>query len=167
MSTGHNAGATTGHFLATDADGSDTLTYQLVSTPNQGTVVNNNDGSFSFDPGSDFLDLQTGESRTVSFSYQVVDSSNAGNATSATQTVTITVSNALKVLFVSDSGVGAEMATVLENDGHSVTSVLGDFNGATTPALEADLSALRRGCLGGQRHGWRQQPYKCGPVYQP
>ena len=44
------------------------------------------------------------------------------------------------VLFVSDSGVGGDMATVLEGDGHTVTTVLDDFTNGSNPALLGDLS---------------------------
>jgi hypothetical protein len=47
-------------FAAEDVDSDDdqsTLTYEILSQPTGGTVTNNNDGTFSFDPGQDFDDL--------------------------------------------------------------------------------------------------------------
>src|SRR5690606_7354349 len=44
------------------------------------------------------------------------------------------------ILFVSDSGVGSSIATVLANDGHNVTSVLGAYSGGTVSVLLGDLS---------------------------
>ena len=45
------------------------------------------------------------------------------------------------VLFVSDSGVGSDIGTVLAGDGHTVTSVLDNFSGGVTSALLGDLSS--------------------------
>ena len=45
----------------------------------------NADGSFSFDPGSDFQDLAAGETQDVTFAYTVTDPSGA----SSTETVTV------------------------------------------------------------------------------
>ncbi|WP_066016769.1 VCBS domain-containing protein [Endozoicomonas atrinae] len=81
----------TGNFGSTDADTSDTLSYIIQTTPGEGTVTNNNDGTFSFNPGNDFQDLAEGETRQVSFTYVAVDDSNTANATSEPGTVTITV----------------------------------------------------------------------------
>ncbi len=44
------------------------------------------------------------------------------------------------ILFVSDSGVGADIGAVLEGDGHTVTYVMDDFTGGGNPALLGDLS---------------------------
>ena len=63
-----------------DPDG-DNLVYNQTSNPANGTVVWNNDGSFTYTPTADF-------SGTDSFTYEVVD---ADGATS-TATVTITIS---------------------------------------------------------------------------
>ncbi|WP_271271805.1 VCBS domain-containing protein [Aliamphritea hakodatensis] len=63
-----------GTLSATDAD-NDSLSYTLVEggQPSEGSVTINTDGSYSFDPGSDFQDLGAGQTREVSFSYQVSD----------------------------------------------------------------------------------------------
>ena len=45
-------------------------------------MVNNNDGTFTFDPGTDFQDLALGETRDVTFTYTATDDSGAGNDTS-------------------------------------------------------------------------------------
>jgi VCBS repeat-containing protein len=79
------------NFSGTDADSSDSLSFAIIGSPSEGSVVNNNDGSFSFDPGSDFQDLAAGDTRDVSFNYTATDNSNAGNSTSLTGTVNITV----------------------------------------------------------------------------
>ncbi|MCP4877993.1 MAG: retention module-containing protein, partial [Gammaproteobacteria bacterium] len=81
----------TGSFVETDADVTDTHTFAITSAPAEGSVINNNDGSFTFDPGTDFQDLAAGETRDVTFTYTATDDSGAGNDTSAPQTVTVTV----------------------------------------------------------------------------
>ncbi|MBL4613139.1 MAG: tandem-95 repeat protein, partial [Emcibacter sp.] len=76
----------TGQLLASDIDG-DNLSFTLSEAPGEGAVTINADGSFQFTPGEDFQDLGVGESRDVSFSYEVSD----GHGGTATETVTVTV----------------------------------------------------------------------------
>ena len=71
----------------TDPDCMDTHTFSLDTTGTQGTVVNNNDGTFTYDPNGQFESLAAGQSATDTFDYTVTD---AGGLTS-TETVTITV----------------------------------------------------------------------------
>ena len=83
--------AVSGAFKGDDIDSDDniaSLTYAITSAPAEGTVVNNNNGTFSFIPGSAFQDLGVGETRTVSFTYRATD---AHGAVSNTSTVTIRV----------------------------------------------------------------------------
>ena len=78
-------------FVADDVDSDDdqgTLTYELLGQPSGGTVTNNNDGTFSFDPGHDFDDLAEGETRDVTVTYRAIDSHGAA---SNEATITITV----------------------------------------------------------------------------
>ena len=85
-----DGGAVAGNLSASDVDG-DTLTYSLVSGPAEGSVTVNADGSYSFDPGSDFQDLGVGETREVSFTYEVADGQ--GGTDQASVTVTVTGAN--------------------------------------------------------------------------
>ena len=67
--------------LANDRDiDSTALTVVMLSSPGSGTLTLRPDGSFDFVPGA-------GESRTVTFTYQVTD----GSATSAAATVTFNI----------------------------------------------------------------------------
>lgn len=81
-------------FVANDPDSNDTpatLVYTVLTAPAEGSVVNNNDGTFTFDPGLDFQDLHEGETREVSFQYTATD---LGGLISNPATVTVTVSGA-------------------------------------------------------------------------
>ncbi|WP_138543612.1 Ig-like domain-containing protein, partial [Pseudoalteromonas rubra] len=64
-----------------DTDSGDTLTASAVSQPQYGQLTLNTDGSFSYQHDGS-------ENHSDSFTYQVTDSN---NATSATQTVTLTI----------------------------------------------------------------------------
>jgi PKD repeat protein len=75
-------------FSATDAGPADTLSFSILSSPSEGAVTNNADGTFTFDPGSAFHDLRDGETRDVSFTYQATDDDGA-SSTPATVTITV------------------------------------------------------------------------------
>lgn len=109
-----------GSFLVTDADASDTHVFTIVGLPTEGSVVNNNDGTFSFDPGVDFQDLALGESRDVTFTYRATDNSGSGNAGSALATVTVTVSGA------NDRPVASAVSISADEDGASVGGSFGE-----------------------------------------
>jgi VCBS repeat-containing protein len=86
-----DAGPVTGSFPGNDVDSDDdqgSLIYTLLTQPSEGAVINNGNGTFSFDPGSGFQDLGTGDTRQVTFTYLATDSHGAG---SQTGTVTVTV----------------------------------------------------------------------------
>ncbi|MDB2384274.1 Ig-like domain-containing protein, partial [Endozoicomonas sp.] len=102
IETAGGDGLASGSFVVTDADHSDDHSFSIAGQPSSGTVTNNNDGTFSFDPGDDFQDLADGETREVTFTYVATDDSGADNASSDPQTVTITVtgSNARPVVEV-------------------------------------------------------------------
>lgn len=102
------------NFLVVDADASDTHVFTLVGLPSEGSVINNNDGTFSFDPGADFQDLALGESRDVSFTYRATDNSGAGNSDSGLATVTVTVAGA------NDQPVAGAFSISANEDGGSV-----------------------------------------------
>ncbi|MBF0325556.1 MAG: tandem-95 repeat protein [Alphaproteobacteria bacterium] len=73
---------------ASDVDAGAVLTTELLTGVTQGTLVDNGDGTVTFDPGQDFQDLGEGESRDVTFTYQVTDETGAATQASATIAVT-------------------------------------------------------------------------------
>merc|ERR1711941_129087 len=82
--------AVTGQLDASDVDG-DTLSYSLVTDTNEGSITINTDGSYSYDVGSDFQDLEAGATRDVTFTYEVSDGQ--GGTVQQTGTVTVTGTN--------------------------------------------------------------------------
>ncbi|MBL4701481.1 MAG: cadherin-like domain-containing protein, partial [Phycisphaeraceae bacterium] len=73
-----------------DLENPKNLAYTILTQPTQGIARDNGDGTFTFNPNreSDFQDLGIGETRQVSFTYQVTDSH---GTTSRVATVMITV----------------------------------------------------------------------------
>ncbi len=79
-----------GNFSATDVDNAPaTLTFMLLSQPSEGSAVNNNDGTFTFNPGGGFQNLALNETRPVTFTYKATDPPGADSNT-ATVTATVT-----------------------------------------------------------------------------
>lgn len=95
-------------FVATDVDTLDTLSFEILSAPVDafghyyGEVINNNDGTFTFNPLEHFQFLEAGETRDVTFQYVAIDDSGVGTSptspdetdTSDIKTITITVEGA-------------------------------------------------------------------------
>ncbi|MGI9603290.1 MAG: Ig-like domain-containing protein [Acidimicrobiales bacterium] len=69
-------------------DDATSLTYEVLTGPDDGDVTNNNDGTATFDTDGDFDDLGDGESVDVTFTFDATD---AHGAESDPATVTITV----------------------------------------------------------------------------
>ncbi|HEX8302688.1 Ig-like domain-containing protein [Sphingomonas sp.] len=124
----------TGSFVGDDVDAGDAanLTFEVLTQPGEGSVVNNGDGTFGFNPGADFQDLAQGESRTVTFTYRAVDSHGAGSQP-ATVTVSVAGTNDAPV---STSTPAARVGSVTEaGDLDNGTDVAG------TPSTTGTLSA--------------------------
>lgn len=113
---------------ATDVDG-DHLEYTVLNQPAEGLVVDNGDGTFSFDPVEDFQDLGDGETRSVSFSFTASD----GNGGTDTGTATIVVTG------TNDAPSAASITVVDEEDENTVTVDLlahaGDLDGDTLTVI--------------------------------
>ncbi len=104
-------GAFDGDDVDSDDDGS-TLVYTITSVPAEGSVTNNSDGTFTFDPGADFQDLAVGETRDVTFMYRATDSH---AAMSNTGTITVTVTG------VNDGPTAVDGTASAVEDGPAVT----------------------------------------------
>ena len=118
-----------GQLTGSDLDGDD-LTYSVVSQPAAGSVTVNADGSYTFEPGSDFDDLAAGESETVTFTFQVDDGN--GSTDTATVSIEVTGSNdgpttvALSANELTENAAGVVVGTLAttdidSNDTHSYT----------------------------------------------
>ncbi|MCB1665062.1 MAG: tandem-95 repeat protein [Pseudomonadales bacterium] len=86
-----DGGSVSGAFVGDDVDSDDdgsTLTYSIIGAPAVGTLTNNGDGTFSYDPGSNFQSLAEGETAEQTVTYVATDSH---GAISAPATLTITV----------------------------------------------------------------------------
>ena len=87
-----------GDDVDTDDDHS-TLSYVITAQPGEGSVVNNHNGTLSFDPGDAFRDLAEGQTRDIDFTYTATDSH---GAVSNTGTVTVTVSGTDEIIWGDD-----------------------------------------------------------------
>ncbi len=72
-------------------DGLDVNVGQSVAAPTGGSFTINQNGTYSFDPGTDFQDLDVGETRDTSVTYQISDGE--GGFDTAVLSVTVTGSN--------------------------------------------------------------------------
>jgi len=98
--------------LASDVDTDDdanSLTYAISNGPAEGSASSNGDGTFTFDPGTDFQDLADGATRTVSFDVAATDSSSAASNTS-TVNVTVTGVNDAPVITQGDGALSVTMS---------------------------------------------------------
>ena len=85
-----------------------------------GTFTIRADGSWSFDPGTDFKDLKDGKTRTTSVEYTVEDAH--GSMDTATLTVTVTDANAAPMA-VADAGAAEEDTVLTVADGDKGTEI--------------------------------------------
>ena len=79
-------------FNGSDVDVGDVLTYAILTNPALGTIINNNDGTFSYDLGNNFQNLSLGQTQDVTFTYQATDLSGT-NSNISTATITVTGTN--------------------------------------------------------------------------
>ena len=117
MAAAEDGAAVVGSFDVADDDTS-TLTYSIVDDlgDGEGTLTINENGTFTFDPGSDFQELAEVEEKTVDFTYRAVDSCGALSNT-ATVTITITGTNDAPTV-----GTGIDIEAM--EDGDPVTELL-------------------------------------------
>ncbi|MES0885405.1 Ig-like domain-containing protein, partial [Roseibium sp. SCP14] len=94
-----------------DANVADSHFISIDTTGTLGSVTNNGDGTFSYDPNGQFEYLAAGEIATDTFSYTVTDQ--WGASSSASGTITITGQN--------DAPVAVAVSAVASEDGPAVT----------------------------------------------
>ena len=113
FTTDEDTAFTTGNVLTNDSDpDEDTLTITGVDTTGTlGTVTDNGDGTFDYDPNGAFEFLATGETATDSFTYTIED----GNGETDTATVTITITGVTDAPLVQ-----GQPATVFVDDNNIV-----------------------------------------------
>ncbi|WP_162847600.1 tandem-95 repeat protein, partial [Marinomonas communis] len=121
QNTGENTVLSSSVPVATDVDGT-IASYQMVSTVAEGSLTFNSDGTYSFDPGSDFDDLAAGATRAVTFTYTATDNN---GAVSNPQTVTITVTGTDDAPVASDDAQSTGENTVLSSSVPVATDVDG------------------------------------------
>ncbi|MEL7038204.1 MAG: Ig-like domain-containing protein [Cyanobacteria bacterium J06592_8] len=92
FTTDEDTAFTTANVLANDIDPDDNLPLSVTGfdvTTTLGTVTNNEDGTFNYDPNSQFESLAEGDSATDTFTYTIAD--NVDNPSLEPGTVTITI----------------------------------------------------------------------------
>jgi len=96
-----------------DVDLADTHTFSIDTTGTTGSVTDNGDGTFSYDPNGQFDALADGESATDTFTYTVNDGN--GGVVTETVTITITGTNDVPVIDVdnTDAAVTGDEDTVI------------------------------------------------------
>ncbi|WP_310619318.1 tandem-95 repeat protein [Flexibacterium corallicola] len=106
----------------TDPDVSDTHTFSVNTNGTLGTVINNGDGTFRYDPNGAFESLGAGQIITDAFTYTVDD----GNGGTSTETVTVTIDGQ------NDAPEARAVSGVTDEDGSGIT-VWADFTDVDEP----------------------------------
>ena len=133
------------------ANDADSYGYVLASDVASGTLTLNTDGSYSFDPGTEFDDLAVGATREVSFSYKAVDVLGA-ESTAKTVTITVTGTNDAPVLAataaqttsMNSPAISIDVlagATDIDGDSLTISSVSSQQGG--TVSVDADVVSYR------------------------
>lgn len=108
--TGESASFTTASVLGNDSDpdGDSITVVDVDDSLTQGTVTDNGDGTFSYDPNGQFDYLDAGETATDEFTYTIDD----GNGGADTATVTVTIEGESETPSFYFSGSGGRNQTV-------------------------------------------------------
>mgnify|MGYP003111210448 CR=1 FL=1 len=115
ISAVEDGSAVSGTFLGDDVDSDNDindLTYTIVGGPSAGSLTNNGDGTFTFNPGSDFQSLAQGEPTTITLSYTATD---RHGAVSDPASLSITVTG------VNDAPTLAAGSGAADEDGNTVS----------------------------------------------
>lgn len=141
-----------------DPDVGDTHSFTVDATGTHGTVVNNGDGTFSYDPNGQFDYLAFGQTATDTFQYTVTD----GSGASSTETATVTIHGVHHAPTALDDVAGAVPPNAGGHDPGGLAHLLSDLadllsgHGPGHPAPTFDLSNLlgwlANGILGSRGH---------------
>src|SRR5690606_15281593 len=136
-----DGGGTTGENLvlisnvpaATDVDGT-VSGYTLVDDvgTGNGSLSFNPDGTYSFDPGSDFDHLPAGATRVVTFTYTATDDDGAVSAP-ATVTITVTGTNDAPVAASTNAGGDEDTSVVVPLAATDVDGTVQNYTIVTLP----------------------------------
>ena len=146
----------------TDPDRDDTHTFSIDTTGTKGSVTNNNDGTFSYDPNGQFNSLALGQTATDTFAYTVTD--DHGASSTAMATVTVIGQNDAPVIQTGGGGDAATYwvrvhntaittvhATDVDNGDVVTYSIIGGPD-ASSFTLDPDTGALAFASLPKQPH---------------
>ncbi|KKJ76817.1 hypothetical protein WH95_11015, partial [Kiloniella litopenaei] len=97
-------------------DDDNELSFSLNTGPAEGAVIVNTDGSYSFDPGTDFQDLRAGESRNVIFSYDSSYVHADGREDPVTKSVVITVTGTDDISTIRGDGESNHLVGTVHKD---------------------------------------------------
>ncbi|WP_310619327.1 tandem-95 repeat protein [Flexibacterium corallicola] len=123
----------------TDTDTSDTHTFSVDTTGTLGTVINNGDGTFRYDPNDAFQSMRPGQIITDTFSYTVND----GNGGSSTETVTITIDGQNDAPSAADGSATTDEDTPFSGTLPTASDVEGDtptYGAGTTEAANGNVT---------------------------
>ena len=122
----------------TEVDGESASVGKAVDGSNGGSFTINKNGSYTFDPGTDFDDLKDGETRTTRAQYTAADGTADDSFTdTATVTVTVTGENDAPDA-VDDTGATTENTAITVADGDTGTRVGGGAQRANADLLLND-----------------------------
>ena len=136
-----------GSDIDSDDDSSD-LTYTIVDDleAGEGSVVNNGDGTFTFDPGADFQELSEGVTGDVSFTYQATDTHDTDSEIDGTVTITVTGVNDAPVAvdnsYVTDEINVIQRNVINDDTGEGVDSDPDEQDVLTANELNGDSAAI-------------------------
>ena len=117
-----------GTLAVLEVDGQRANVALPVAGSNGGTFTLNGDGSYAFDPGSDFDDLAPGATRTSFVNYTVSD--DQGGAATATLTVTVIGRNDAPIA-IDDAGTTSENAALAGDVTPGTSGQDNDIDGGT------------------------------------
>ncbi|MEI9924472.1 MAG: VCBS domain-containing protein [Bradyrhizobium sp.] len=127
----------TANYADPDTTDSHTFAVNILTDKTRGTVTNNSDGTFTYDPNGAFIGLKAGETATDKFLYTVKDG--FGGISSATVTVTIIGQN--------DAPVAQDVAADVNEHGPAVKVKLpySDPDIGDTDSITIDSAGVAKG----------------------